>query len=71
MLQKEIGTNMKRITVSELYPLELEVLKCHIALAGYDNEGTQFIYNNLFRDEDGVAYYPSKDRKRLLALYTD
>ena len=62
---------MRHITVEELYPAELEVLKCHIALVGYDDNGAEFIYNNLFRDEDGIAYYPSKDKQRLLAIYTD
>lgn len=62
---------MKRISVEDLYPIELDVLRSHIALASYSDEEAQFIYANLFRDEDGVAYYPSKDRKRVLALYTD
>lgn len=62
---------MHRIKVEDLYPLELKILEFHLDIIGVDDEERKFIYANLFRDENDVAYYPSKDRKKLLALFTD
>ena len=60
---------MHRIKVEDLYPEELRVLEFSIDF--YAEEEKQFIYDNLFRDEEGVAHYPSRNRKKLLAIFTD
>lgn len=62
---------MRRIALTELTPLELNVLENHIRLIGYTEAEIQFIHNTLFRDEEGVAYYPSRSRKALLAICAD
>lgn len=62
---------MHRIALEDLSPRELHVLQFNIDIIYKTDEEKQFIYDNLFRDENGLAYYPSKNRKNLLTLYTD
>ena len=50
--------NMKRITLQELTPSELEELKFGVECPGlYSEEEKVFLYNNLFRGEDGLVYF--------------
>lgn len=67
------GVNMKRITLQELTPSELEELKFGVECPGlYSDEEKAFVYNNLFRGEDGLVYfYPLGDNSRLSPLYVD
>ena len=62
---------MKRIAAEDLYPLELEILEFNLRMMRYTDEEKQFVYNNLFRDEKDLAYYPSKNLQKYFALYTD
>lgn len=65
---------MKQITLQDLTPLELKELKfCVESLELYTAEELQFIYDNLYRGEDGLVYYYIVDKanKLLTALYTD
>ena len=62
---------MRRIKKDDLSSKELEVLEFLMDTVGYSEDGKQFIYSNLFRDENGVAYCPSKSRKKLLAICVD
>lgn len=59
---------MKHISVKELYPLELEKLEFNLEVVGYDEEEIQFIYDNIYRDGNGVAYYLIKSSNKHFAL---
>ena len=61
---------MVHISANELTPLELEMLKFDIEVVGFDKEEIEFICNNLFRDDDGIAYYHIKDSSKKFALRT-
>lgn len=64
---------MKHITLEDLTPLEHEELRFGIELLGiYTAEEKQFIYENLQRGEDGLAYfYNLGNDKQLVPLYTN
>jgi hypothetical protein len=62
---------MKRIKKEDLYPSELAILDFHLQVVPHTEEEKQFIYCNLFRDENDVAYFPSRNHKKLLAICTD
>jgi hypothetical protein len=74
MWQKEEETNMQQITLQDLTQLELKELKfCVESLGFYMEEEVQFIYDNLYRGNDGHVYYYTVDRnnKMLTALYVE
>ena len=61
---------MKHIDLQDLSPLELAELRfCVESLGLYTEDEIQFIYNNLYRDDDGLAYYYAVGN--LTALYID
>lgn len=62
---------MKRILLVDLHPSELEALEFNLYVVGATDEEKQFAYDNLFRDEKGVAYYTSSVKKRLIVIYPD
>ena len=62
---------MKHIAVEDLYPAELESLEFDHQILGYTEEEKQFVYNNLFRDENGVAYHRDVGNNKLIAIYID
>lgn len=62
---------MQRIKKEDLYPVELEILENMLDVIGHTEEERQFVYDNLFRDENNVAYCPSRNRKRLLMICTN
>ena len=64
---------MKQITFQELTPLEVEELRfCVESMGYYSKEQVEYIYNNLFREDDGLAYYYSfAGGKKLMPLYVD
>ena len=59
-----------KITVADLEPLELETLEFDIDLVKCDEAQKAYIYDNLFRGEDGVAYYFTVEYGRKHFIYT-
>ena len=65
---------MEHIELQDLTQLELKELKfCVESLGFYTAEELKFIYDNLYRGNDGLVYYyiVDKDNKMLTALYVD
>ena len=63
---------MNHIAMEELTPLELDELKfCVESLEIYTEDEVKFIYNNLYRDENGLAhfYILGNNNKTLVPLY--
>lgn len=58
------------ITVENLTPLELEMLEFNIDVVGYNEAQQTYIHNNLFRGEDGIAYYFTVEYGRKHFIYT-
>ena len=59
---------MRRITLQDLTPAELEELKFGVEDLGlYTAEEKQFIYDNLYRGEDGLVYFYSLGNDSRLA----
>ena len=72
---KKTTDDMKRITLSDLSKRELAELRfCVESLDLYTPEQIDYIYNNLYRDDDGLAHYYIfcvDGSKPLISLYID
>lgn len=59
-----------RITVEDLTPLELDMLEFDADVVGYTEAQQAYIRNNLFRGDDGIAYYFTVEDGRKHFIYT-